>query len=514
MPNRFDFGGVNLNADQNSEGARLSSETPFCMAILGDFSGRANRGLADVKTVGDRRAILIDRDNFDDVLAGLKVELRLATQEGDPIVLRFSDIDGFHPDRLFEHAAFRKLRELRARVQNPSTFGQIAQEMGLSSQQTQVSGAHKSSESLVAAPTHARLTAGSLLDDTIEQTEARGAVEQASRKSGQVHELAQELAAKYSVAAPDPRQPQFVAAVDRALADVMTAILHNPEFQALEAIWRAIFLLVRRLETGPRLKLFLFDISKAELAGDLTSSTDLESTAVFRLLVEKGVLTAGADPWALVVGNYYFGEDEGDVDVLARMAKVAKRAGAPFLAGAHSRFVGVESLVSSPHPRDWNQPGIAGWAELRSLPEADFIGLALPRFLLRLPYGEYTSRPETFEFEEFSALPRHEDYLWGNPAFAVALLLAQSFSEAGWEMTVGSVAQVDNLPLHVYKADGESVSQPCAEVLLTEDAIERILESGIMPLVSYKGRDSVRIARFQSIACPLRELAVRRSADR
>jgi type VI secretion system protein ImpC len=510
MPDRFDFGRVNLDAGDSSTNARTSSETPFRVAIFGDFSGRANRGLADIKTVGDRRAILIDRDNFDDVLAGLKVELHLGTREGDPIILRFPDIDDFHPDRLFEHAAFRKLRELRSRVQNPSTFSEVAEEMGLSPQQTQRSGAQESSESVVAAPTPAQLATGSLLDAMIEQTESRGGVQRKSQGSDQVHELARELAAKYSVASPDPRQPQFIAAVDRAVADVMRAILHNPEFQALEAIWRSVFLLVRRLDTSPRLKLFLFDISKAELARDLTSSSDLESTGVFRLLVEKGILTPGADPWALVVGNYYFGDDEGDVDLLARMAKVAKRAAAPFLAGAQARLLGVESLVSNPHSRDWDQPGISGWSELRSLPEADFIGLALPRFLLRLPYGEHTSPLETFEFEEFSGLPDHEGYLWGNPAFAVALLMAQSFGEAG--RVVGSVAQLDGLPLHIYKADGEAVSQPCAEVLLTEDEVECILESGIIPLVSYKGRDSVRIARFQSIACPLRELAVPRSA--
>lgn len=508
MPNRFDFGGVNLNAGESSEGARPSSETPFCVAILGDFSGRASRGLSDAKTVGERRAILIDRDNFDEVLASLKVELHLPTEEKNPIALRFSELDDFHPDRLFEHSAFTKLRELRRRLQNPSTWQQVAEEMGLTSRQPQGSSMSKTDESAPATPSAARLATASLLDDMIEQTEARGAVP-TRRKTDEVQEFARQVAAKYSVAAPDPRQPAFIAAVDRAVADAMRAVLHQQEFQALEAIWRAVFFLVRRLETGPNLKVYLFDISKAELAADLSSSAEIQSSGIFRLLVQKGILTPGADPWTLVVGDYTFGSDEVDIDLLSKMAQVAKQAGAPFLAAASPRLLGTESLPSDTPPRDWTGPDEAGWSELRKRPEGEFIGLALPRFLLRLPYGERTSPTEEFDFEEFPDLPHHEGYLWGNPALAVALALAQSFAESGWEMRAGSVTQIDNLPLHVYKADGESVLKPCAEVLLTEDSLERILECGLMPLVSYKGRDSVRIARFQAVAQPSRTLAGR-----
>jgi type VI secretion system protein ImpC len=99
--------------------------------------------------------------------------------------------------------------------------------------------------------------------------------------------------------------------------------------------------------------------------------------------------------------------------------------------------------------------------------------------------------------------------LWGNPAFAVAMLLGQSFNEAGWDLRPGSLSQVENLPLHTYRADGGSHLKPCAEVLLTEEAVERILDRGLIPLVSYKGRDSVRVGRFQSIAEPQRPLAGR-----
>ncbi len=137
------------------------------------------------------------------------------------------------------------------------------------------------------------------------------------------------------------------------------------------------------------------------------------------------------------------------------------------------------------------------------------MGLVLPRFMLRLPYGKATSPLESFEFEEFVDESVHEDYLWGNAAFAVALLLAQSFSEAGWEMHSGQIAEIEKLPLHVYVRDGESHVKPCAEVVLSEDAVERLVEEGLIPLVSFKGRDVARVARFQSISDPPRPLAGR-----
>ena len=499
MLERFNFGGVNLTAGEHASAGKPLSETPFCIAILGDFSGRAHRGIVDAKSVRERRGVSIDRDNFDNVLAGLKLELHLQTKESGPIVFRFSELEDFHPDRLFEHAAFEKLRGLRKRMEDPSTFGEVVEELGLPSS-PQNPAPPQTNRAPAKAPSAVGLASGSLLDDLIEQTEARGSSVMTARKKDDVHEFARQIAAKYAVSAPDPRRPEFVSAVDRAIADVMRAILHNRDFQALEAIWRATFFLVRQLETGPQLRLHLFDISKAELAGDVATS-DVRESGLFRLLVEKGVLTPGADPWAVVVGDYSFGSSKEDLTALAAVSKIAQQAGAPFLAAADGSMIGAESLAVSPHPRDWKATETQDlWSNLRRQPEADSLGLALPQFLLRLPYGEKTSPIDAFDFEEFAGSPVHEDYLWGNGAFAVALLLGESFSDSGWQMHPGSVAQIDRLPLHLYSTGGESESKPCAEVLFTEDAVQRILDNGLIPLVSYKGRDSVRIARFQSIA--------------
>jgi len=534
-------------------------ETPFCIALLGDFSGRESRGVLEIgSALANRRAVLVDRDNFEDVLAKFHPEIKLpAGGESDSLGLKFSELDDFHPDRIVERAQmFRRLREARIRLNDPATFAAAAEELGLAPATAKAS---KPAPQPSRPPAASDLLppSGSFLDAVIEEATIEDATPEEAIGSGwpttndqqrttsshrqsprsrvpdDLERFVRRVTEPHLAAVPDSRQAEVLAVIDRALSSQMRALLHVPAFQALEAAWRAVFLLVRRLETDSQLKLYLIDISKPELAEDLGGSQvlpsddlpgadlpradlrskDLRSAGLFRLLVNRSVGTPGAEPWALVVGNYTFGPNRQDASILARLAQIASAAGAPFLAGASPRAVGCESFAETPYPEDWKAEAeaddSAAWAGLRQLPEAGYLGLALPRFLLRLPYGATTDPVESFSFEEMPNSPAHEDYLWGNPAFACALLLAQSFSDNGWQMRPGAHSELDGLPLHVYKRDGDSELKPCAEALLTERAAGKILELGPMPLVWLKGQDAVRLVRFQSMAEPLAALAGR-----
>jgi type VI secretion system protein ImpC len=193
-----------------------------------------------------------------------------------------------------------------------------------------------------------------------------------------------------------------------------------------------------------------------------------------------------------------------DVEVLANMARIARAARAPFIAGAHTLLLGCPSLVTSPDPHGWKEDPVAqeAWQQVRQLPEAAFLGLALPRLLLRLPYGKNAATTEQFAFEEMPAGAPHDNYLWGNPAFACALLLGQSFSQSGWNLRPGELSEIDRLPVAIYQEEDERLQKPCAEVLLTHRAIDEMLNKGLMALLSQKDRDAVRLGRFQSVASP------------
>ena len=488
-------------------------ETPFRIAILGDFSGRANRGIVD-PALANRRTLMVDRDNLDEVLKKLDAQLDIPIlgKQLPPVIIRFSELDEFHPDSLFERLeVFEALRETRKGIKDPSTFAELAKELtradNVSESVTPPKGVEKSIESISGQ------TTGDLLDQVLEETREKAPETESSRGTSEWDNFLNQIVKPHLVPDIEPQQAEMLDAVDAATSEIMRRILHHPDFQAVEAAWRAVYFLVSRLETDAQLKLYLLDISKAELAADLGSKEELQSTGIYKLLAGQTVETFGGEPWAALAGNYIFDNSREDAELLGRMAKIASQAGAPFISAAHAHLLGCESLAETPDPDDWQWPpdaqGGQAWEALRKLPEASYLGLVIPRFLLRLPYGADTDSIEEFEFEEMPDVPNHDDYLWGNPSFACVYLLGQAFTHHGWNLRPGTIQDIEGLPLHIYKEEDESRIKPCAEVVLTERAAELILDNGLMPLLSFRNQDTIRLARFQSLADPLTPLAGR-----
>lgn len=509
MAQRSDFGDVSL--DIRGGGERSSdSGTPFRILILGDFSGHHNR--APVKAgeqgaLAGRQPKLVDRDNFDEVLAKSGAELALPGVLQTP--LRFSELDDFHPDRLFERASlFQKLRDLRARLSNPSTYAEAACDLGVVSKKASHVAEPAARQE---TPDVSRMAFGNLLDDAIGATEIRSGGEAPARKTDDLAAFIRRAVEPHLASKADPQQAELLGVIDQAAAAQMRALLHLSEFQALEAAWRALFFLVRRVETDASIKIFLLDVSKEELAVDLSSAEDISQAWAYKVLVEQSVQTPGGEPWALLMGNYTFGRD--DLVLLTRLAHLAQAAGAPFIMGASVDLLGCEAISDLNEPRkwqDWSRANeSAAWNALRGDIAASYLGLVLPRFLLRLPYGKETEAVASFNFEEMPGNPEHESYLWGNSAFLCACLLAESFARNQWSMRPEDELDISGLPLHIYQEDSESVAKPCAETLLPEKAALRILEAGLMPVASLKSTDSVRLVRFQSLASPLKALSGR-----
>lgn len=477
----------------------LADDTPFRIAVLGDFSGRASRGIVETgRALAARRPVRVDRDNVDEAIARFAPELRLWLGDARAAV-RFAELDDFHPDRLYERLpAFRALRETRERAAAPVPLGDIGR------QGSRVSTGRAASAS------------GNLLDQILGDvppppggaaaTPARGEPVRAAQ-SDPLSEFVRRVVAPHVVPETRPAHPERVEEVEQIVGADLRAVLHQADFQALESAWRSVDFLVRRLETDSVLQVYLIDVSKAELAADLGTADGAES-GTYRLLVESSVGTAGAHPWALLVGLYGFGPDADDVDLLRRLGAIAGAAGAPILAAADSRVVGTESFGSAPDPDDWSRDTTREWNALRRMTDARYIGLAAPRFLLRLPYGGPDGDPcDVPEFEELSAPNAHDEYLWGNSAVLSALLHGEAFASNGWSLR--PLLDVPGLPFHLVRADGEVTGKPCAEVVLTARAVDRVLDCGVMAVESMKDGDAVRLARMQSIAEPLAALAFR-----
>jgi type VI secretion system protein ImpC len=499
---------VNVVSTMEENRAVPEPETPFRIAILGDFSGRANKGIFEPELTG-QKPLLVDCDNINEVIAELGVEIHLPIA-GSDISIRFTELDDFHPDRIFERLEmFQALRETRQKLEDSRTFPSAAAEVrGWTKTETAPEPGESPSEQPTYEPDISSLSSTGLLDQVLDKTQGRPPEAKPTSDASDWDAFLRKIVQPHLVPSVQPQQAELVAAVDASSSRLMRKILHHPDFQAIEAAWRGVHFLVSRLETGAELRLYLLDIAKAELAADLKTSEDLRSTGTYRFLVEQTVETPGGEPWAVLAGNYTFDETREDAELLGRLARIARQAGAPFISAAHPHILGCESLAKTPDPDHWRRlvkvEGSQAWEALRRLPEASYLGLALPRFLLRLPYGADTDPTEQFNFEEMPAEPHHDYYLWGNPSFACVCLLAQAFSHYGWDLRPGAIQYIEGLPLHIYKehGDGETRVKPCAEVALTERAVESIIEKGIMPLLSFKNQDKVRLARFQSLANP------------
>ena len=255
------------------------------------------------------------------------------------------------------------------------------------------------------------------------------------------------------------------------------------------------------------MKLFILDVTKEELQADLRAQETLDGSGLWKALRRQSEEL----PWGICAGLFTFEDSVADIETLAGLAKISASVKAPLLSAVSSHLVGCDSFDLHPDPDDWNRP-IApdvreAWQSLRELPEAAYLGLALPRFLLRQPYGTESDPIENFPFQELEPDASHESYLWGNPALVCAHALASAFQAEGWEMQTSGYSELGELPVYRFKESGETKVKPCAEAWLSERASERLEAVGLMPVLSIKGRDAVRLAGVQSAASPGRRLA-------
>lgn len=501
-PPTFDSLTVNIEAQTETAGRRLSEDVPCRLLILGDFSGRSNRGLAvQGKTASPLRPCRVDRDNLDELPGKLCASLLLPPINGDsPLRIDFAELEDFHPDQLYDRLEiFQQLRQLRRSLQNPASFAKAAAEV------RELLGAPaakpKPTSSAPQSP------GGSLLETILDEA-GEGRSPSPPTPDAPLQQLLHTLVTPHLLPATDDEEA-MVMAVDGLIAALMRAILHHPDFQALESAWRGVQLLLSRLDTDDELQIFLLDFSQEEWEADLRSSDLLAKTALASLLIEP-VQQTDAVPWALVAGVYSFTGTDEEAEVLGRMAQICASAGLPFVAAATPELVGCPDGVDLGHYLNGSKQLPVGqgrlWNALRALPEAVWLGLILPRLLLRLPYGSDTDPLERFAFEEQEDTPQHGRYLWGNPIFACCYLLGRNFLHHG-RFQPAEILDIEDLPLHILTSGGERSALPCAEYLLTLQAAETLLEAGLMPLLSFKEQDRVRLGRVQSIAQPLAQLA-------
>ena len=359
MSKPISFGELDFKIVASMEDTREvpEPETPFRILILGKFSGRENREISESGTaLANRRALEVDRDNLDDVMAEMKpeIQLKLADSENDAVTIRFAELDDFHPDQLYaQHEIFEAIREIRRKLDNPRTFEEAATHIRSWTEPETAEILEPPADPPPLAAEDSGSESAGLLDRIIDGAGSLPSEAKPSSDASEWSRYLRKIVQPHLVPGQDPRQTELEDTINAAAAGMMRIMLQHPDFQALEAAWRGLDFLVSRLETDAQLKLYVFDLSKSELAADLNDTNDLRSTGIYKLLVEQTIGTAGGEPWAVIGGNYTFDQTRQDAELLGRIAKIAAAAGAPYIAAADSNLLGCESLAQTPDPDDW-----------------------------------------------------------------------------------------------------------------------------------------------------------------
>jgi type VI secretion system protein ImpC len=304
----------------------------------------------------------------------------------------------------------------------------------------------------------------------------------------------------------------IIAEIDRKLSAQLNVILHHPRVQQVESAWRGLSYLVQNTETDPLLKIRVMNIAKTEVFKSLRKykGASWDQSPLFKKIYEQEYGQLGGEPYGALVADYYFDHTPGDVELLGQMAQIAAAAHAPFLAAADSALMGMDSWQELANPRDlakiYAPPDYAAWRSLRESEDAKYLGLCMPRFLARLPYGAKTNPVEQFDFEEDTGTGEHSRYTWANSAYAMAANITRAFKRYGWCTAIRGVESgglVENLPVHAFPSDDGGMDMKCpTEIAISDRREAELANAGLMPLIHRKGTDMAAFIGAQSLQKP------------
>jgi type VI secretion system protein ImpC len=301
-----------------------------------------------------------------------------------------------------------------------------------------------------------------------------------------------------------------IAQIDQIISRQVNAIVHAPEFQKLEGTWRGLRYLLEQSETSEMLKIKVMNATKKELLDDLRRAPEFDQSAMFKKVYEEEYGVFGGSPFGALLGDYEFTKTGQDMELLEKVAQVSAASHAPFLTGASHEMFGLESYTRLDAPRDlakvFDSTEYAKWKAFRESEDSRYVALALPRMLLREPYGSATVPLEAFQYEEEVDGEEHEKYLWGNAAWALGTRVTQAFAKYGWCATIRGVESgglVEGLPVHNFRTDAGDVAMKCpTETPITDRREKELADLGFAPLVHCKGTANACFFSVQSAQKP------------
>lgn len=301
---------------------------------------------------------------------------------------------------------------------------------------------------------------------------------------------------------------EMIADLDQKLSRQVDTILHNKEFQQLESAWTSLKFLIDKTDFRENVKVEVMNVTKTDLLDDFEDAPEITKSGLYKLAYTQEYGQFGGKPYGLMVGNYEFGPSAPDIKLLQNLASVATMSHAPFVAAAGAQFFGIDSFTGLPNLKDlksiFEMPQYIKWQSFRESEDSRNVALALPHFLLRIPYGPDTKPVKGFSYRE-DTTDGDGGFLWGNAAFAFASRITDSFAKYRWCANIigpqGGGA-VEDLPVYQYEAMGELQTKIPTEVLISERREFELAEEGFVALTMRKGSDNAAFFSANSTQKP------------
>lgn len=303
-----------------------------------------------------------------------------------------------------------------------------------------------------------------------------------------------------------PVVDRMIADIDRRLSALMDSILHHDEFQSLESAWRGMQLLIDRTDANENIYIEMLNVTKDELMDDFLDASEVNQSSLYKQIYTAEYGQFGGKPVGAMIGNYSFGPSAMDIRLLEYIAQVATVSHAPFIAAAAPEFFGLKgSFERLPALKDlqdiFSGTRYARWQAFRESEDARYVGLTAPRFLLRQPYDPEENPVKAFVYKE-GVDDSHDNFLWGNTAFAFATRITESFAHYRWAANIigpRSGGAVEDLPVHLYESLGDIEMKIPTEILISDRREYELAEQGFIALTMRKGSDNA--AFFSANSC-------------
>lgn len=299
----------------------------------------------------------------------------------------------------------------------------------------------------------------------------------------------------------------LVATLDQLVDAQLNEVLHHPTFQAMEAAWTSVDDLCKNTNFRQNIQISLLDVSKDTLWEDLElNSADIAGSELFKKLYVAEYDQYGGHPFGAIVGQYEFANTPKDLLWLKAIGRVATASHAPFTASVSPKFFGCETMAEVNQLRDiegmLDTPRYSAWNALRDTEEAAYVGLTMPRYMVRTPYNDETNPAEGINFTEKVTGADEGQYVWGNASMLFARNLVKSFEGSGWCQYIRGPkggGLVSGLPTHSFNLRGEEELKAPVEISMPDFRELELANAGLIPLIHKKGSADAVFFSVQSI---------------